>query len=386
MKAKLILLAMLLCAIALAGSSCRTESSADIDGKKKRVGIVFDIGGKDDRSFNAAAWVGVKCAETGHRPDGTECEGQPALDIVLRDVEPGNPTSIEPAMRAFAERGYDLIIGVGFAQAPIMEQVANDYPHINFAIVDGDSKLQNVASLKFMEHHGSYLVGMIAARETKTNVLGFIGGMDIPLIHRFYRGYEQGAKAVNPNIAVIANYVGVTDGAWNNPGKGKELALSQINRGADVIFTAAGNSGLGAFDAVEQDGRDPESNRARRFVIGVDKNQNDVKPGFVLTSMVKRVDNVVYDIVKEVVDGKFSGGVKVFGLDKEGVGYSLDRFNRDLITPQVLEEVEAAKAKIIDCENKKTAAREAGEDPNKVKCEIDVIDAMAAPKKKEGET
>src|SRR5437868_14491804 len=156
------------------------------------VGIVCDIGGKDDRSFNAAAWTGVKCAETGPPPHGTTSCGKPALNIVLRDVEPGNPVSIEPAMRAFAERGYDLVIGVGFAQGPIMQAVARDYPNIHFAIIDGvifedDGKTPkaNVASLVFKEHEGSYLVGIIAAKTTKTNKLGFVGGMDIGLIHRF---------------------------------------------------------------------------------------------------------------------------------------------------------------------------------------------------------
>jgi basic membrane protein A len=274
--------------------------------------------------------------------------------IVLRDVEPGNPTSIEPAMRAFAERGYDLIIGVGFAQAPIMEVVAKEYPNVQFAIVDGVSQLPNVASLVFKEHQGSYLVGMIAARTSHTGVLGFLGGMDIPLIHRFQTGYEEGARAVNPNVRVISNYVGVTDGAWNNPGKGKELALAQIGKGADVIFTAAGNSGLGAFDAVEQYGM--KDGRAERFVIGVDSNQNGVKPGFVLTSMVKRVDNAVYQIVKDRVEGKFQGGVHVYGLETDGVAYALDKNNEQLITPDILKEVDAAKQKIIDGEIQVTDA------------------------------
>jgi basic membrane protein A len=375
MKLRLSLAAALACALAFGGTSCRQEPRADERGKV-RVGIVFDIGGKDDRSFNAAAYDGVKCAETGRHADGTPCD-KPSLGILLRDVEPGNPTSIEPAMRAFAERGYDLIIGVGFAQAPIMEIVAKDYPNIKFAIVDGSSDLPNVASLAFKEHEGSYLVGMLAARTSKTGVLGFVGGMDIPLIHRFYRGYEQGAKSVNPNAEVMANYVGVTDAAWNNPGKGKELALSQMGKGADVIFTAAGNSGLGAFDAAEQSGRD-EQGRARRYVIGVDKNQNHVKPGFVLTSMVKRVDNVVYDAVKQVTEGRFRTGKQVFGLDKDGVAYTLDQFNRDLIPPEVLAEVEAARAKIIDCDKKRGAVPAAEAD--KVRCEIEVVDAMA-PKK-----
>jgi basic membrane protein A len=344
MKFRLLLIAILVGALAFGGASCREVSRADERGKI-RVGIVFDIGGKDDRSFNAAAFDGVKCAETGRHPDSTPCE-KPALGIVLRDVEPGNPTSIEPAMRAFAERGYDLIIGVGFAQAPIMDDVAKDYPNINFAIVDGASNLPNVASLVFKEHEGSYLVGMIAARESKTGVLGFIGGMDIGLIHRFETGYEEGAKAVNPNARVIVNFVGVTDGAWNNPGKGKELALSQIGKGADVIFTAAGNSGLGAFDAAEQAGRDA-AGRPNRFVIGVDSNQNGVKPGFVLTSMVKRVDNAVYQIVSDVASRQFKGGFHVYGLESDGVAYAMDKNNQTLITPDALQQVEDAKRKII---------------------------------------
>jgi basic membrane protein A len=176
--------------------------------------------------------------------------------------------------------------------------------------------------------------------------LGFVGGMDIPLIHRFKTGYEEGAKSVNPNATVIANYVGVTDSAWNNPGKGKELALSQINQGADVIFTAAGNSGLGAFDAVERFGKNAEG-EANKFVIGVDSNQNGVKPGFVLTSMVKRVDNAVYDVVKEVLGGNFKGGFHVFGLDKDGVAYMMDENNRNLISPEILQRVEEARGKIV---------------------------------------
>ena len=165
----------------------------------------------------------------------------------------------------------------------------------------------------------------------------------------------KGAKSVNPNIKIIDNYVGVTDGAWNNPGKGKELSLAQIEKGADVIFTAAGNSGLGAFDAVEQYGKD-ENGKARKFVIGVDSNQNGVKPGFVLTSMVKRVDNAVYDVVKELLDGRFDGGFHVFGLDKDGVAYAMDDNNKDLIPDDVIQKTEEAKAKIIAGEIKVTDA------------------------------
>src|SRR5438105_1817087 len=354
MNAKLLLILLLISCLLFVGPACNRASYGADDKSKIHVGIVFDIGGKDDRSFNAAAWSGVKCAETGTLPDGKTSCGKPSMDIVLRDVEPGNPTSIEPAMRAFAERGYDLIIGVGFAQAPIMESVAKDYPNIHFAIIDGVSQLPNVASLIFKEHEGSYLVGMIAGMTSKTGTIGFIGGMDIGLIHRFEGGYEQGAKAANPNIKVVQNYVGVTDSAWNNPGKGKEIALAQISKGADVIFTAAGNSGLGAFVAVEQAGRD--NGRATHFVIGVDSDQNMVKPGFVLTSMVKRVDNAVYDIVKLVVERKFQAGFHVFGLESDGVGYAMDQYNKDLVSPEAIQAAEEAKQKIIAGQIKVTDA------------------------------
>jgi basic membrane protein A len=331
------------CILALTAACDRSTIAADA-ASRRQVGIVFDIGGKDDRSFNAAAWNGVKCAETGMLPNGTSC-GKRALNIVLRDVEPGTPVNIEPAIRAFAERRFDLIIGIGFAQAPIIETVAKDYPDIRFAIVDGVSQLPNVASLVFKEHEGSYLVGILAAMTTRTGTVGFLGGMDIGLIHRFAIGYEEGARSVDPKIRVVRNYVGVTDAAWNNPGKGKELALAQIANGADVIFTAAGNSGLGAFDAVEEQGR--RDGLATHYVIGVDSNQNMVKPGFVLTSMVKRVDNSVYQIVEDVVDGMFRPGLHVFGLDTEGVTYSMDEFNRPLLSKAAIAAAEEARKQII---------------------------------------
>src|SRR6187551_3087914 len=203
MKNRKVLWLLIVVCASLFAASCDQRAEAKREGCKARVGIVFDIGGKNDRSFNAAAWEGVKRA-------------QHDLDICLYDVEPGNPTSIEPAMRAFAEKNFDLVIGIGFAQGPIMQKVALDYPNNKFAIIDGvifeaDGKtpLKNVASLVFREHEGSYLVGMIAAAKSKTGVLGFLGGMDIPLIHRFETGYEEGARSVNPNIKVIDNYVGV---------------------------------------------------------------------------------------------------------------------------------------------------------------------------------
>jgi basic membrane protein A len=318
--------ACLLAAAGFGAGGCLDLAEAAGDPGKPHVGIVFDSGGKDDRSFNAAAYRGVTRAAKD-------------FPIVLRDAEPGDPASLEPAMRAFAEVHYDLIIGIGFAQTPIVEAVAKDYPAINFAIVDGVSI--------FEEHEGSYLVGMIAARKSQTGVIGFVGGMDVPLIHKFATGYEEGARAANPRIQVIQNYVGVTEAAWNNPGKGKELALAQYGKGADVIFAAAGNSGLGVFDAAEQSGH---------FVIGVDSNQNWVKPGYVLTSMVKRVDNAVYQIIGELVRGRFQGGVHVYGLEDGGIGYAMDQHNEKLVPKAVLVEVEAAKERIISGEIKVTDA------------------------------
>ena len=179
--------------------------------------------------------------------------------------------------------------------------------------------------------------------------------MDIPLIHKFETGYAEGAKSVNPDIKIYDNYIGVTDAAWNNPGKGREIASNQLDNGADVIFTAAGNSGLGAFDAVEQRGKDANG-EGKDYVIGVDSNQNGQKPGYVLTSMVKRVDIAVYDVVKEVLDGKFKGGFHTFGLDKDGVTYAMDENNKGLIPDDVLLKVEDAKQKIINGQVKVTDA------------------------------
>ncbi len=323
---------LLLCAGCIFFAACTPNSLTTDASKKIKVGIVFDIGGKDDRSFNSAANVGVIRASK-------------ELPILLRDAEPGDATSLEPAMRAFAQYGYDLIIGVGFAQAPIIEQVAKDYPNTHFAIIDGLCDSPNVASLLFKEEQGSFLVGMIAAETNKTGTIGFVGGMDIPLIRKFLKGYEEGAKYTNPNIHVLSNFIGITDGAWNNPSKGRELATAQIEQGADVIFQAAGNSGLGVFDAAEA---------AKKFAIGVDSNQNFVKPGFVLTSMLKRIDNAVYSVIQETVDGKFKGGIHVYGLENEGISYALDEYNKNLIPPTVLDKVEIAKKKIIAGELKVT--------------------------------
>src|SRR5678815_3009892 len=320
----LVITAMLSSLLALGG--CSTGSAAkDASDKRVKVGICFDIGGKDDRSFNAAAYQGVLRARQ-------------QLQITLRDVEPGDPTSIEPALRAFAQYGYTMTVGVGFAQGPIIDRVAGDYPQLHFVLIDSVADRPNVASLLFKEHEGSFLVGMIAATKSKTGILGFVGGMDIPLIHKFASGYEEGARYVNPKIKILKNYVGITDAAWNNPGKGRELANAQYEQGADVVFQAAGNSGLGVFDAAEA---------YDKFAIGVDANQNWIKPGHILTSMIKRVDNAVYSVIEDEVNGRFKGGVHIYGLDNDGVGYVIDEHNKNLIPEDVITRVEQAKRDII---------------------------------------
>lgn len=273
-----------------------------------KVGLVLDKGGKDDKSFNTSAYEGAMKA-------------QKDLGIELKYVEASDNNSVEVLHRNFAQKKYDLIIGIGFAQADAVKKVAALFPQTQFAIVDGEVKADNVRSLLFEEHEGSFLVGAAAAMKSKTGVVGFIGGMDIPLIRRFQKGYEAGVKYVNPKASVINNYIGVTGEAWNNPAKAKEMALAQAGQKADVIFHAAGASGSGLFDAAAE---------KKIYAIGVDSNQNWMKPGVVLTSMLKRVDVAVYDTIKEANEKKFKSGVVRFGLKDSGVDWALDQNNDKL--------------------------------------------------------
>ena len=320
--------------IVLAGS-CGQKEPADVpspaDASRIRVGIVFDAGGKDDKSFNTACWEGTLRAKK-------------EFGIELRDVEPGDPSAVESAIRGFAEQGFDLVIGIGGAAAPHINDVAGEFPEKKFAVVDDAGKVvnqPNAVSLTFEEHKGSFLVGVIAAAKSESGIIGFVGGMDIPLIRKFVLGYECGAKYVDPDIKILQNYAGVTAAAWNDKTRGRELAMSQYDRGADVIFAAAGLTGLGVFDAAEETGK---------FVIGVDANQNYVKPGRVLTSMLKRSDIAVYETVKAAANGTFEGGRRVMGLENDGVGYAVDEYNRDLLTPDIIEKVEEARLKILNGE------------------------------------
>lgn len=289
-----------------------------------RVALVLDKGGKDDKSFNSAAYEGATKA-------------QKELGIELKYVEATDNNAIENLHRAFANKNYDLIIGIGFAQAEAVKKISTQFPDKKFVIVDGEVKNSNVKSLLFEEHEGSYLVGAIAALKSKTPKVGFIGGMDIPLIRRFEMGYKAGAEKINPKIQMISNYIGITGEAWNNPAKAKELALSQYSQGVEVIFVAAGASGSGVFDAAEE---------KKKFAIGVDSNQNWMKPGFILTSMLKRVDVAVYETIKETNSGKFQPGIFRFGLKNKGIDYALDQYNKNILPEDIIKKVEPLKAQI----------------------------------------
>jgi basic membrane protein A len=277
-----------------------------------KVALVLDRGGKDDKSFNASAYEGAMRAKE-------------QLKILLKYVEAPDDNAFEPLLRGLAQREFDLIIGIGFAQKEAVTRVAARFPKAHFAIVDAQVDAPNVRSLLFDEHEGAYLVGAIAALTSKTGKIGFVGGMDIPLIRRFALGYESGARKVNPDVQVLINYVGITSEAWNNPPKGKELAVSQYEQGADVIFGAAGASGLGVLDA----------------------NQDWTKPGYVLTSMLKRVDEAVFATIKEATQGGFSAGAKRFGLANNGIGYSVDQYNATVLLEPVRRRAEEIKAEII---------------------------------------
>lgn len=290
-----------------------------------KVGLVLDKGGKDDKSFNSSAYAGATKA-------------QKDLKIDLKYVEATDNNAIENLHRSFARKNFDLIIGIGFAQTDAVKKVAAQFPKIKFAIVDGEVKAENVRALLFQEHEGSFLIGALAALKSKTGKIGFIGGMDIPLIRRFALGYEAGAKHINPKITVLQNFIGVTGEAWNNPPKAKELALSQFARDVDVTFVAAGASGSGAFDAAEE---------KKKFALGVDSNQNWMKPGVILSSMIKSVDVAVYDTIKLTQEGHFKGEVVRYGLNNKGVDYALDNHNEKLITSDIKAKLEDLKKKII---------------------------------------
>lgn len=288
--------------------------------------VVFDMGGKFDKSFNEGVWNGVKkfADETG-------------VDVM--EFEVTNETQREQAMRRMVRRGATVVLGVGFAQADAIDKVAADNPDVKFSIIDVSwLDRPNLRQYAFKEHEGSYLVGVAAAMKSETGTVGFVGGMDIPLIRKFACGYVQGVKETLEKAEVIQNMTGTTPSAWNDPTKGAELAQSQMDRGADVVYHAAGGTGLGVIRAVAD---------ADKLAIGVDSNQNGLAPGNVLTSMLKRVDVAAYDTLKAAMDGDFEAGVSILGLAEDGVDWAIDENNEPLLTDEIKAAVEAARKAII---------------------------------------
>ncbi len=285
--------------------------------------LIFDLGGKFDKSFNEAAFSGAQrwAEETG----GT-----------FREIELTSEAQREQALRRFAEAGANPVVMTGFAFGSVLDEVAPDYPDTKFAIIDMVVNQPNVRSVVFNEHEGSFLVGMMAGLKTESNTVGFIGGMDIPLIRKFACGYAQGVKAANPSATVVANMTGTTPAAWNDPVKGGELTKAQISQGADIVYAAAGGTGVGVLQAAADEGI---------FSIGVDSNQNYLHPGSVLTSMLKRVDVAVYEAMSQGTD--LETGFNVMGLSNYGVGVALDENNESIVSYDMLAQVYAAADKIV---------------------------------------
>jgi basic membrane protein A and related proteins len=294
------------------------------------IGLVFDVGGRGDKSFNDQAYAGLERA-------------QKELGITFHTLETGEGADREAAMRQLAAGDAQLIFGVGFLFTDDIRKLAREFPDKKFACVDytvtpNDTLPPNLVALKFKEEEGSYLVGALSALLSRTGTVGFVGGMEIPLIKKFEAGYVAGVRATNPEAEVLIKYAGTTGAAFKDPAKGKELGLAEYHQGADIIFHASGSTGLGVFEAArEQD----------KLAIGVDSDQYDEAPGNVLTSMVKRVDTAVFETIKAVQQGRWTGGVQVFGLAEDGVAWVYDDRNRALIPPEAKVRLDSLRAEVI---------------------------------------
>jgi basic membrane protein A len=291
-----------------------------------KLGIVYDAGGKFDKSFNQSAFEGAERFKKETR-------------ITYIEAQASSDTQAEQMLRGLARKKLDLIAAIGFSQTQAVQKVAQEFPNVRFVLIDGAAKGNNVNSVLFREEEGSYLVGVAAAIASKSKKVGFVGGMDIPLIRSFACGYAQGAKATNPKIETMQNMVGTTSAAWNDPAKGGELARAQFDRGVDVVFAVAGGSGMGTLQAAKEKGK---------LGIGVDSNQNYLHPGTMLTSMVKHVDNAIYDSFMEMKNGSWKPGLTYKGLKENGVDWVVDKDNRALVTPEMEKRVNEAKANIIN--------------------------------------
>lgn len=319
-------------ALLLAGTG---RGNATLQRAGTTIGVVFDVGGRGDKSFNDGAYAGADSARR-------------ILGTTVRYIEPGDGSDREAGLRLLAAERMDLVMGVGFIFTDDITNLAREYPRVNFAGIDlalsYDSAGRlippppNLAALKFREEEGSFLVGALAALVGHSRKVGFVGGMDIPLIHKFEAGYTAGVKYVCPDCTVIAQYAGVTPEAFKNPSRGKELALSQYQSGVNIIFHASGATGQGVFEAART---------MHKLAIGVDADQYDEAPGYILTSMVKGVSAATFDVIRRVKSGNFHGGVYSFGLKEGGVGYVYDARNRALIPDAARARVESIKQDII---------------------------------------
>ncbi|MBM6551999.1 BMP family lipoprotein [Marinomonas ostreistagni] len=312
----------------LASATALTVAMSSAYAADIKPAVVYDQAGKFDKSFNEGVYNGIT--------QYTEDTG-----IKIRESEPKNEAQVEQNLRRLAKRGYSPIVAVGFTMTSAVQKVAQDFPDVHFTIIDSVVELDNVQSIVFKEHQGSFLVGALAAMASETDTVGFIGGMDIPLIRKFGCGYEQGVKYVTPNATVIQNMTGSTGAAFNDPTKGSELAKSQFSQGADVVFAAAGGTGIGVYQAAKDEGK---------LAIGVDSNQNHVQPGTMLTSMVKRVDAAAYKVFEEAQNDTWQPGIEVLGLADGGVDWALDEHNQALISDEMKASMADIKAKIISGE------------------------------------
>jgi len=324
-----ILIALAILGLVWGGVGCGGEQQQQAAVERFHVGLVFDVGGLGDKSFNDLAYAGLQRARE-------------ELGISFEYFEPTQSSDREAALRLFAQGDADLIVGVGFLFSDDIRAVAADFPQKHFICIDyswsaGQPVPPNLVGLKFREEEGAFLVGALAAMVSETGVLGFVGGMDIPLINKFEAGYRAGAQHVRPEVRVIVNYAGVTGEAFKNPAKGKELALAQFDQGADVIFHASGSTGLGVFEAARE---------KEKLVIGVDADQSAEAPGHVLTSMVKRVDRVLFEAVQRAIEGRFEGGVRELGLAEQGVDFVRDETNRAWITPERAQRLDTLRRQI----------------------------------------
>ena len=295
-----------------------------------KVGLVFDVGGRGDKSFNDAAYAGLERAKR-------------ELGVNYSTLETGEGADREAAMRQLAAGGSQLVFGVGFLFSDDIKRLAGEFPNVKFACVDftatpGESLPPNLAALEFREEQGSFLVGALAAQLSRTGTVGFVGGMEIPLIKKFEAGYIAGVHAVRPRTKVLVKYAGTTGIAFKDPTKGKELALAEYHQGADIIFHASGSTGLGVFEAARE---------LDKLAIGVDSDQADEAPGHVLTSMIKRVDNAVFDCIKSTAAGQWQGGVQTFGLGEHGVGWVYDARNQALVPAPVKATVDSLEQAIV---------------------------------------